>query len=441
MKKINFLFFVFIMLSLLIFNSCNSDSENGDNPLTDETTIIQNSIKGKFFNLGDIAYNFIDNENVEVWSNIIIDKGEYYYQYKKLTYKVYLEKSYIGIKDISKPLPYTYQNKELYIYDNSQNKIKGITKPDYFMPESKQPEKPEQPEIKIDTIHFNTSAQLLHFSPNVPLYGGSTISSVSSNMDILFYDPKISIRLKGILMMPNEYTQTYKPSIYNFYGTILNNTNHPIVIQYQDGNKQFSDTIQQPNYAWWQYTLTNNKSVMYMDFKGKHAYYKGNFSLGALTLMTWTKAISFLNDGIDFSSKDLKYTKVQLSEKKNVTEIVPVSSIKNNVKSESKYTKNAVLRIGLNDNLYLSITSKSIPYETDEDLLTMLKNRGNKDNISISFNYNSDNNKPNGEKNFFRNIIKREWDIDNEKLTLTFHYNTYKSTIVIPISDIQIVEN
>jgi len=439
MKKINSLFLVFTMLSLLVFNSCSSDSDDEDNPPTDETTIIQNSIKGKFFNLEDMAYNFIDNENVEVWSNIIIDKGEYYYQYKKLIYKVYTEKSYIGIKDISKSLPYIYENKELYIYDNKQNKTKGITKPDYYKPESKQPNNPEQPEIKIDTIYFNTSAQLLHFSPNVPLHGSSIISSVSSNMDILFYDPNISIRLKGVLMMPNEYTKTYKPSIYNFYGTVLNTTYQPIIIQYKDGNKQFSDTIQQPNYAWWQYTLTNNKSVMYLDFKGKHAYYRGNFSLGSLTLMTWTKAIDFLNDGIDFSSKDLKYTNVQLSEKKNLTVIVPVNPSETN-KSEHVYTKNAVLKIEFNDNLSLSITSKSIPYETDEDLLTMLKNRGNKDNISISFNYNSDTNNPSGEKNFSRNIIKREWDIDNEKLTLTFHYNTYKSTIIIPLSDIEIAD-
>ena len=127
MKKINSLFLVFTMLSLLVFNSCSSDSDDEDNPPTDETTIIQNSIKGKFFNLEDMAYNFIDNENVEVWSNIIIDKGEYYYQYKKLIYKVYTEKSYIGIKDISKSLPYIYENKELYIYDNKQNKTKGIT--------------------------------------------------------------------------------------------------------------------------------------------------------------------------------------------------------------------------------------------------------------------------------------------------------------------------
>lgn len=438
MKKINSLFFVFITLFLLVFNSCSSDSDEEENPQTNETAIVQNSIKGKFFNWGDEAYNFIDNENVEVWSNIIIDKGEYYYQYKKLTYKVYTEKSYIGIKDISKPLPYTYENKELYIYDNEQNKTKGITKPDYYKPESKQPDNPEQPEIKIDTIYFNTDAQLLHFSPNVPLHGSSIISSVSSDMDILFYDPNVSVKLKGVLMMPNEYTQTYKPSIYNFYGTVLNNTYQPIIIKYKDENKQFSDTIQQPNYAWWQYTLTNNKSVMYLNFKGKHAYYKGNFSLGSLTLMTWTKSINFLNDGIDFSSKDLKYTDIQLSEKKNLTVIVNPSETN---KSEHVYTKNAELKIKFNDNLSLSITSKSIPYETDEDVLTMLRNRGNKNNISILLNYNSDTNKPYGEKNFFRNIIKREWNIDNEKLTLTFHYNTYKSTIIIPISDIQIMDN
>lgn len=429
MKKINFLFFVFITLCLLMFNSCSSDSDEEENPQTNETAIVQNSIKGKFFNLGEEAYNFIDNENVEVWSNIIIDTGEYYYQYKKLTYKVYTEKSYIGIKDISKPLPYTYENKELYIYDNEQNKTKGITKPDYFKPESKQPDNPKEPEVKIDTIRFNGACQLLHFKPSRDKYSDNYNGTVKANMDIVF--PNMYIKFSGV-NMPKEYDSKFNPSVYTIYSSFINSPTKPIIIEYRDENKQFIDTINQPNYAWWQYSLSSNNSAMYLDFKGKHAYYKGNFALGNVKLITWTKGINYYNDGIDFNTDDLSYTNVQLSAQK---------TLHVNVAENRRYTTiRSDLNIYFNDNLYIQLSSNSIPYEEGDkiDALELLKATQKKEYFTIKLKYANDNYKPIFEDDFFKNIIKREWSIDNEKLTLTFHYQTYKSTVIIPISDIQI---
>lgn len=436
MKKINSLFFVFITLCLLMSNSCSSDSDEEDNPpQTDETAIVQNSIKGKFFNMGEIAYNFIDNEYVEVWSNIINDKGEYYYLYNKLTYKVYIEKSYIGIKDINNSLPYIYENKELYIYDNEQNKTKGITKPDYFKPESKQPDNPTEPEVKIDTIRFYGACQLLHFKPSRDKYSDNYNGTVKANMDIVF--PNMYIKFSGV-NMPKEYDSKFNPSVYTIHSSIINNPNIPIIIEYKDENKQFIDTIKQPNYAWWQYSISSNNSAMYFDFKGKHAYYKGNFALGYVKLITWTKGINYYNDGIDFNTDDLKYTDVQLSPVEVGHKVV----IKDGVSWVEYYDRHTNLSINFNENLKIELLG-SIPYEENKEIspLELLKSTQKKESFTIKLKYANDHYKPIYEDDFFKNITKREWSIDNEKLTLTFHYSTYKSTIIIPISDIQIMDN
>ncbi|MFV0420163.1 MAG: hypothetical protein ACK5KT_15720 [Dysgonomonas sp.] len=158
MKKLNSLLFVFIALVAFVLNSCGSDNE--DNPETDEITIVQNAIKGKFYNVGIEAYKFNDN-NVDVWYNIIND-GEYY-QYANIKYSIYPEKQYIVIKTNTETLLYykVVNNKVVLYTDVNKTTILSDTKqPTDFVNESKEPTNNNDGEIYLTTLNtivdFNT---------------------------------------------------------------------------------------------------------------------------------------------------------------------------------------------------------------------------------------------------------------------------------------------
>jgi len=149
MKKINSLLFVFITLVLFVFNSCGSDNE--DDPETDEITIVQNSIKGKFYNVGLEAYKFNDN-NVDVWTNIV-NNGEYY-DYQSLSFKIYTEKQYIVINTTPEEtlLYYEIKNGILYLYTDAEKtiNISNTDKPKEYENQSKEPTNNGEIYLKLD---------------------------------------------------------------------------------------------------------------------------------------------------------------------------------------------------------------------------------------------------------------------------------------------------
>lgn len=126
------------MVSTTLFYSCDDDKKD-DDPQT-QTEIVQNAIKGKFYNAGIEAYKFSD-KTVDMWSNIVND-GEYY-QYANLPYQVYTEKQYIVIKTTPKEtlLYYEIVNNKVVLYtDANKTTVLSDTKqPTDFVNESKEP--------------------------------------------------------------------------------------------------------------------------------------------------------------------------------------------------------------------------------------------------------------------------------------------------------------
>lgn len=134
----NLLFVLCLVVSATLFYSCGDD--NNENPQTQtETEIAQNSIKGKFYNVGIEAYKFND-KTVDVWSNIV--NGGEYYQYANVAYSIYPEKQYIVIKTTPETLLY-YEivNNKVLLYTDAErkNNITDTEKPNDFTNESKEP--------------------------------------------------------------------------------------------------------------------------------------------------------------------------------------------------------------------------------------------------------------------------------------------------------------
>lgn len=158
----NLLFLLCLVLSTTLFYSCGEDEKDNDPQITDEITIVQNSIKGKFYDVGITAFNFND-KNVDVWTDII--NGGEYYQYANVLYKVYPEKQYIVINTTPKEtlLYYEIKNGKVYLYTNADktNNIPNTDKPTKWENESKEPNK-DAVTFSVETHYteFNTTEYL-----------------------------------------------------------------------------------------------------------------------------------------------------------------------------------------------------------------------------------------------------------------------------------------
>lgn len=135
----NLLFVLCSVVLTTLFYSCEDDDKNDDPQTQTETEIVQNAIKGKFYNTGIEAYKFND-KTVDMWSNIV--NGGEYYQYANIEYSIYPEKQYIVIKTTPETLLY-YEivNNKVLLYTDAErkNNITDTEKPNDFTNESKEP--------------------------------------------------------------------------------------------------------------------------------------------------------------------------------------------------------------------------------------------------------------------------------------------------------------
>lgn len=160
MKKL--LFVLCLVVSTTLFYSCGDDAKDDDPQITDEVTIVQNSLKGKFYDVGITAFKFND-KNVDVWTDII-NSGEYY-QYTNVLYKIYPEKQYIVINTTPKEtlLYYEIVNNKVYLYadNNKQTILTDSKKPNNMENETKEPNK-DVTTFTVETHYteFNTTEYL-----------------------------------------------------------------------------------------------------------------------------------------------------------------------------------------------------------------------------------------------------------------------------------------
>lgn len=158
MKK-NYLYLLaMVMVAMFSFASCSSDDDDNNRDPQTETEILQTYLKNKFIKSGVEAYQFVNDTEVNVWTDIV---GDYqYYKYLKGIFKVYPEKQYIVIN--TKPetlLYYEIKNGIVYLYTDAEkkNNITNTEKPKELENESKQPNK-DAVILSLDTHYtdFNT---------------------------------------------------------------------------------------------------------------------------------------------------------------------------------------------------------------------------------------------------------------------------------------------
>lgn len=183
-----------LALSTTMFYSCGDD-DNNDDPQT-ETEIVQNAVKGKFYNVGIEAYQFTSNTDVDVWTDIVED-GKYY-QYQKATFKVYPEKQYIVIKttSIELLLYYKVEDNVVYLYADADkiNNIPNTNKPTELTDEPK--EKPTDP-IETNTVLVDGEKQTI-VKTELSYWGGVTV------------DRHLTVTLKDKWNVETEFVVTFK---------------------------------------------------------------------------------------------------------------------------------------------------------------------------------------------------------------------------------------
>lgn len=158
----NLLFVLCLVASTTLFYSCEDDDKNDDPQTQTETEIVQNAIKGKFYNAGIEAYKFND-KTVDMWSNIV--NGGECYQYANIEYSIYPEKQYIVIKTTPETLLfYEIVNNKVLLYMDAErkNNITDTEKPNDFTNESKEPANSNEIYLLPDNtiVDFNTKEYL-----------------------------------------------------------------------------------------------------------------------------------------------------------------------------------------------------------------------------------------------------------------------------------------
>lgn len=195
MKKL--LLILCLVLSTTVFYSCGDDDNNED-PQT-ETEIIQNAVKGKFYKTGIEAYQFTNNTEVEVWTDIVEDNK--YYQYQKATFKVYTEKQYIVIKTSLGEilLYYKVENGKVYLYTDAEKttNIPNTNKPTDLTEEPK--EKPTDPTnpSETKTVLVDGEKQTI-LNVELSYFGGVTV------------DRHLTIKLKSEWNVERDFVITFK---------------------------------------------------------------------------------------------------------------------------------------------------------------------------------------------------------------------------------------
>lgn len=154
----NLLFVLCLVVSTTLFYSCGDDKDN-DPQITDEVTIVQNGLKGKFYDVGITAFNFLDSKKVGVWSEVI-NNGEYYI-YENLTFNIYPEKQYIVIGTSPETLLYYSVNNgkiTLYTDVNKADVLNPSNQPNHYTNESKEPNSNNEIYLTFETtkVDFST---------------------------------------------------------------------------------------------------------------------------------------------------------------------------------------------------------------------------------------------------------------------------------------------
>lgn len=134
-------------------NIYEEKDKNSTDPTIEETTLVQNKLKNQFFKIDNVAFQFINDKEVHVWTNIV-DNG-ISYNYQKTTYTVYSEKDYIGVKGISTIIHYlfTSDNIQYFIDQNHKDEIRAENKPSNYNFEDKKPINPIDPNDPRNIIY------------------------------------------------------------------------------------------------------------------------------------------------------------------------------------------------------------------------------------------------------------------------------------------------
>ena len=133
-------------------------------PPQTETEIVQNSVKGKFYKTINEAYEFINNKEVNLWTEI--DNSGKYYKYQKATFLINSQKQYIDIKTETGNIRLYYEivgnTITIYTDSNKKNNLNESTKTDDFINESK------LPNIEDGTIVLSPKTHYTYFTNRQP---------------------------------------------------------------------------------------------------------------------------------------------------------------------------------------------------------------------------------------------------------------------------------
>lgn len=231
MKKLNSLLFVFIVLVAFVFNSCGSDNDNDPtDPITEETITVQNKLKNQFFKIDNIAFQFINDKEVHVWTEIV-NNGESY-KYTKSTYTVYQDKDYIGIKGISTIIHYLLISNNIQYYTDQKhsNEITTEVKPNIYEEKDKNPIDPTIEETtlvqnKIKGLFFKIDNVAVQFINDKEVH---VWTDIVNNGEFYKYQKNTYVMISD----KEKYIHINGASIRIYYSITSNN------IQFFDENKE-----------------------------------------------------------------------------------------------------------------------------------------------------------------------------------------------------------